>query len=151
VSGFVCDASALVALLLDGGWDGDWVAETIRGGELASPSVVAFETANIIRRHELAQLVSPDQAAQAHADLLDLAIEEWPYAPLAARARELRANLTIYDAGYVALAELIGSTLITLDRALARAPGPRCAIATPPSRSCGVAEGADGQSEGDER
>jgi len=27
---------------------------------------------------ELAGLVSADQAAQAHADLLDLAIEQWP-------------------------------------------------------------------------
>jgi hypothetical protein len=37
--------------------------------------VTKFEAANIIRRHDLAGLVSADQAAQAHADLLDLAIE----------------------------------------------------------------------------
>jgi hypothetical protein len=46
-----------------------------RDAELAAPSLVLFELANIIRRHELAGLISADQAAQAHADLLDLAIE----------------------------------------------------------------------------
>jgi predicted nucleic acid-binding protein len=40
-------------------------------------------------------------------------------------------NLSIYDASYVALAELLEATLITLDPRLARAPGLRCAIATP--------------------
>jgi hypothetical protein len=37
-----------------------------------------FEADNILRRHELAHLISTDQAAQAHADLLDLAVELWP-------------------------------------------------------------------------
>ncbi|MDP9345854.1 MAG: type II toxin-antitoxin system VapC family toxin [Actinomycetota bacterium] len=127
----VCDASALVALLLDGGPDGRWATEALTGGELAAPSLVAFESANIIRRHELAGLVSADQAGQAHADLLDLAIELWPYEMLAARAWELRRNLSIYDAGYVALAELTSATLVTLDRRIGRAPDLRCAVATP--------------------
>jgi predicted nucleic acid-binding protein len=43
----------------------------------------------------------------------------------------LRANLSAYDAGYVALAELIGATPVTLDRRIARAPDLRCTIATP--------------------
>jgi predicted nucleic acid-binding protein len=127
----VCDASALVALLLDGGPAGRWVAETLSGTHLAAPSLVAFESANIIRRHELAGLVSADQAVQAHADLLDLAIEHWPYEILAARAWALRRNLSAYDASYVALAELTGATLVTLDRRIGRAPDLGCAIATP--------------------
>ena len=75
----VCDASALVALLLDGGPDGRWATQALGGADLAAPSLVGFEVANVIRRHELAGIVSADQAAQAHADLLDLAIEHWPY------------------------------------------------------------------------
>jgi predicted nucleic acid-binding protein len=127
----VCDASALVALLLDGGPEGRWVTQALMGADLAAPSLVAFETANIIRRHELAGVVSSDQAAQAHADLLDLAIEHWPYEVLATRAWELRGNLTSYDASYVALAELTSATLVTLDRRISRTPGLRCTIATP--------------------
>ncbi|HEU5267151.1 MAG TPA: type II toxin-antitoxin system VapC family toxin, partial [Jatrophihabitans sp.] len=90
-----------------------------------------YETANIIRRHELAGLIARDQAEQAHADLLDLPIEHWPYQTFAARAWELRSNLTVYDSSYVALAELIETTLVTLDRRIRGAPGLRCAIATP--------------------
>lgn len=127
----MCDASALVALLLDGGPDGRWATAALTGADLAAPALVAFESANIIRRHELAGLVSADQAAQAHADLLDLAIELWPYELLAPRAWALRHNLSSYDASYVALAELTGSTLVTLDQRIAGAPDVRCTVATP--------------------
>lgn len=128
---FVCDASALVALLLDGGTDGQWTARTLRGATLIAPSLVGFETANIICRHELGGLISADQAAQAHADLLDLSIEQWPYELVADRVWELRQNLSSYDASHVALAELTNTTLVTLDQRIARAPGLRCAVLTP--------------------
>ena len=128
----VCDASALVALLLDGGPDGRWVTETVTGRDLVAPNLVVMEAANIVRRHELAGIVSADQAAQAHADLMDLAIEQWPYELLFARSWELRHNLSIYDATYVALAEAIRVKLVTLDRRIAGAPGLRCPIETPP-------------------
>ena len=127
----MCGASALVALLLDGGPDGRWATEALTGADLAAPSLVEFESANIIRRHELAGLVSGDQAAQAHADLLDLAIELWPYEILAPRAWELRRNLSVYDAGDVALAELIQTPLVTLDQRVGGAPGLRCTVLTP--------------------
>ena len=127
----VADASALVALLLDAGAEGRWATGALTGADIAAPSLVAFETANIIRRLELAGAVSADQAAQAHADMLDLAIEHWPYALLASRVWELRENLSSYDASYVAVAELLRATLVTLDRRIGRAPGVRCTVATP--------------------
>lgn len=127
----VCDASALVAVLLDDGPDGRWAADALRGRSLAAPALVQIEAANVVRRHELAGLVSPDQAAQAHADLLDLTIEQWPYELLASRAWELRRNLSVYDATYAALAELIDAALVTLDQRLAKAPGVRCTVLTP--------------------
>lgn len=127
----VCDASAIVALLLDSGPDGRWVTGELRDAELLAPSVISFEAANIIRRHERAGLISADQAAQAHVDLLDLTIEQWPYELLCGRAWELRQNLSTYDASYVALAELTGTTLVTLDTKIAGAPGLRCTVTTP--------------------
>ena len=127
----VCDASALVALLLDDGPDGQWAAQALAGATLAAPAVVAFETANIVRRHELSGAVGADQAAQAHADMLELAIELWPYELLASRVWELRASSSSYDASYVAVAELTGATLVTLDGRLAAAPGIRCPVAAP--------------------
>jgi predicted nucleic acid-binding protein len=130
-SSFVCDASAVAALLLDSGPDGQWATQTVESGEIAAPALVTYETANVIRKHELAGQISPDQSAQAHADLFDLAIELWPHDLLATRAWELRMNLSIYDATYVALAEITDLTLITLDKRLAKAAGAKCRITTP--------------------
>ena len=124
----VCDASAVVAALLDSGPDGQWAAERLSGAELFAPTLLAFECANIMRRHELAGAISADQAAQAHADLLDLAVNVWPYELVSMRVWQLRENLSSYDAAYVALAEAIAAPLITLDRRLARAPGLKCSV-----------------------
>lgn len=46
--------------------------------------------------------------------------------PFIKRIAELAANVTPYDAAYVALAESLGCPLLTADRRLASAPGPRC-------------------------
>lgn len=127
----ICDASAVIATLLDAGPDGVWATEHLSGAALAAPSLLPFEAANIIRRHEIAKLIGADQAAQAHADLLELAVESWPYELFAARSWELRHNLTIYDASYVALAEFLDVPLATLDRGMSTAPGVRCQILTP--------------------
>lgn len=82
----VCNASAVVALLLDAGPDGRWATNALAGADLAAPSLWAFEAANIVRRQEHAKRITTDQAAQAHADMLDLAIEQWPYELLVPRA-----------------------------------------------------------------
>jgi predicted nucleic acid-binding protein len=50
---------------------------------------------------------------------------------VAERAWELRGSLTAYDAAYVAVAELVGAPLLTLDARLSRAPGPRCRFLKP--------------------
>jgi len=44
------------------------------------------------------------------------------------RCWELRHNLTVYDAAYIALAEQLDVVLVTADRRLAAAPGTRCSI-----------------------
>jgi len=122
-------------MLVDGGSAGQWATSVLSGfTDLLSPHLAIFEAANVIRRHQLADLITADQAAQAHADLLDLPIDLWPYELLATRSWELRMNLTIYDASYVALAEMTGTTLATLDGRIARAPGVSCPVASPPER-----------------
>jgi predicted nucleic acid-binding protein len=128
----VCDASAVVTALLDSGTTGTWMATRFVGAALFAPALMPFECSNIIRRHEMGGLISADYAAQAHLDLLELAVELWPYEALAARIWQLRANLTSYDAAYVALAETIDAPLVTLDRRIRRAPGISCTVDTPP-------------------
>jgi predicted nucleic acid-binding protein len=55
-------------------------------------------------------------------------IRRMPLVPLLDRMWELRANVTAYDAAYVALAEQLGAPVITCDGKLASASGPRCAF-----------------------
>ena len=57
-----------------------------------------------------------------------LALDRYPALPLLPRAFELRANVTAYDAMYVALAEALDCPLVTADARLAAASGPRCKI-----------------------
>lgn len=128
----VLDSSAIVALLSDAGSTGDWVATTIEDAHLAAPQLVMFESANVLRRLGGGGLLSENEALLAHGALRRLAIQLWPYEPLAGRVWDLRSNLTAYDASYVALAEMLGADLVTLDRRLARATAPRCEIFVPP-------------------
>jgi predicted nucleic acid-binding protein len=127
----VCDASVIVAALLDSGPDGQWAVGRLTGVDLHAPTLVHYECANVIRRLELAGTVGADQAALAYADLLDLNVTLWPYEVLGGRIWQLRQNLTSYDAAYVALAETLTATLVTLDQRIARSPGIECAIAGP--------------------
>jgi predicted nucleic acid-binding protein len=127
----VVDASVLVAALVDGGSDGDWAAAVLADHELVAPHLMPIEVANILRRATLAGDITQDVASLAHADLLDLRVELWPYALLAERCWELRDNVTIYDGSYVALAERLDAPLATLDQRLAGAPGTRCRFMTP--------------------
>lgn len=130
-SRLVCDASAVVTVLLDSGPDGEWLTRRLGAADLFAPTLLPFECSNVIRRHEIGGLISSDQAAQAHADLLELPIGLVPYESLAQRVWQLRWNLTSYDGAYVALAEALDAPLITMDRRLAEAPGIACRIEVP--------------------
>ena len=129
----VVDASALVAALVDAGPDGEWATTELTRHDLAAPHLMPVEAANILRRAVLAGDLSADVATLAHADLARLRIELFPYEPHADRVWELRDNLTTYDAWYVAVAEVLDSPIVTLDRRVARATGPRCGFRLPPA------------------
>lgn len=126
----VVDASAVVAALIDTGSDGRW-AESLLTDELAAPHLLHVEVANVMRRAVAADQINDDVASLAHADLVGLRIELFPYDVAAARIWKLRHNVSPYDAWYVAIAELLEAPLATLDQRLASAPGPRCRFRTP--------------------
>ena len=125
------DASAVVAVLVDDGPEGEWATELLRGRALAAPHHMPVEASSVLRRAALGGVIPQDVATLAHADLLSLRVELFPYAPLAERCWQLRANVTTHDAAYVALAEQLAAPLATLDVRLARATGPRCEFAVP--------------------
>ena len=122
----IIDASMVVSALVDSGRDGRWAEALLVSDSLTAPHLLTAEASNILRRSALAGAISPEQASLAHADLLDLRVELFPYAPFASRIWELRENVTCYDAWYVAVAEALSAPLATLDIRLTKAPGPHC-------------------------
>ena len=128
----VVDASFVVAALVDGGREGTWADSMLAGDALAAPHLLPVEVANILRRSAAGGELTADSASMAHADLLALRIELFPYRPFASRVWELRENVACYDAWYVALAEVLDAPLATLDVRLSRATGPRCRFQLPP-------------------
>ena len=124
----VVDASVLATALGDDGADGDCARARLRGERLSAPELVDLEVTLVLRRQVQGGEVDIRRAALALADLAALPLRRAPHRPLLARCWELRDNLTIYDASYVALAEALDITLLTGDGRLARAPGPRCRI-----------------------
>jgi predicted nucleic acid-binding protein len=125
----VVDASVLANALADDGADGELARSEIRCAvELAAPDLVDVETVAVLRRRWLAHTITGARFDAAVADLEQMDFERVPALRLLRRAYELRANVTAYDAMYVAVAEALGCELLTADRRLAAATGPRCAI-----------------------
>jgi len=124
----VVDASALVVALADDGPDGDLVRGRLRGESLAAPELVDLEVVSVLRKQLGAGALDARRAGLALTDLADLPLRRAPHLPLLARCWELRDNLTVDDAAYVALAEALDVPLITADTRLARAPGTTCQI-----------------------
>lgn len=95
---------------------------------LAAPDLMDVETVAVLRRRWRAGDLTARRFRAAVDDLSALPISRFPTGPLMGRAYELRANVTPYDAAYVALAESLGYVLLTADLRLARAPGIRCRV-----------------------
>ena len=128
----VVDASLLVAASSDAGAEGRWAEDVVCAGSLVAPPLALVEATNILRRFELEGRLGRMEADAAARDLLLFDLELVPFSPFAERIWELRANVTSYDAWYVAVAELCDLPLATLDRRLASATGPRCRFLLPP-------------------
>ena len=123
------DASVLANAIGDDEEDGRQARELLRTHrELAAPDLVDVETTAVLRRRWLAGTLSERRFEQAIEDLSDLPLARFPTRGLMHRAFQLRANVTAYDACYVALAEALDWPLCTGDRRLAQASGPRCTM-----------------------
>ena len=124
----VVDASVLAVALLDDGANGDALRARLRGEDLAAPSIIDLEVLSVWRGLARSGQLDARRAALAVDDLRVLPLQRVDPTVLIERCWELRENLTVYDASYVALAEAMQAALITGDRRIARAPGPLCSI-----------------------
>ena len=119
----VLDASAALVLLIDPGPVGEHVATRLDGAAVVAPDLLPYEVTNVLRRHRNAGRLSDAEARLALDGLHSLSIDLWSHAVLADRVWSLGANLSAYDAAYVALAEKLGAVLLTGDKRIAGAPG----------------------------
>ena len=122
----VVDASVLATALGDDGGDGRRARARLAGEDLAAPDLIDLEVTSVLRRLSSSGVLSDQRALQALADLEELRLQRVPHRRLLRRCWELRHNMTIYDAAYVTLAEVLGATLVTADGNLVNAAGPRC-------------------------
>ncbi len=90
-------------------------------GELAAPDVLVFEVIAVLRRFYLRGELDEHRAAGAIADLAALPITLFASMPLCEPVWGMRANLSVADALFVALAQQISEPLATKDRSLAEA------------------------------
>jgi predicted nucleic acid-binding protein len=97
-------------------------------GAFAAPHLLDAEVGHVIRRRVLTGLVSKTRGLIALDDYLALPIDRYPHTNLLPRAFELRDNATIYDAIYLALAEVLEAVLLTRDSRLARVPGVKAQV-----------------------
>jgi predicted nucleic acid-binding protein len=125
----VVDASVLAPALADDDSDGDRARERLRGEQLAAPELIDLEVVSTFRRAARAGKLDGRRSAQALTDLAALPLRRVPHLPLLARVWELRDNISAYDASYVALAEALGTVLVTADGRVERAAGIRCEVA----------------------
>lgn len=125
----VIDASILANALTDDGALGQ-VARTELAQDVhwSGPQHLLVEAFSAIRGRLLGAKIGQKRARDATGALTEAAIQLLPTAPLLNRMWELRANLSAYDAAYVAAAEAFECALLTADHRLAGAPSLRCEV-----------------------
>ena len=125
----VVDASAVANALTDDGPVGQICrAELARDVHWAAPEHLMVETFSAIRGRYLGSKISESRCLDALDALASATVELMRTVLLLPRMWELRANVSGYDAAYVAAAETLDCPLITSDVRLARVTGLRCAV-----------------------
>ena len=121
----VADASVVVDVLT-GATDPEALGLT--GTRLHAPHLLDIEVASALRSLVRRALIESTVASRGLEALASIVPHRYSHELLLPRIWELRHALSAYDATYVALAELLGTPLVTADRRIAAASGVRCRI-----------------------
>jgi predicted nucleic acid-binding protein len=132
----VVDASAVTEFLTSSGKLARKVRERIAAeNEIHAPHLIDTEVASSVIGMGKGTRGGKPKLGKGEVDrylkeFADLPLTRHPALPLTARVRTLAANLSVYDATYVALAEVLGLTLVTTDLRIRRGVGriARCDI-----------------------
>jgi len=120
----VVDASAILEVLLQSPAASRVESRLFRAGEtLHAPHLLDLEIAQVLRRYAAWKQLSESRAREAIQGLTDFPLTRYPHLVLLPRIWALRADLSAYDAAYVALAEALNAPLVTRDARMGKAPG----------------------------
>jgi predicted nucleic acid-binding protein len=123
----VLDASALSDLLLNTP-SGRAVGRRLEGERILAPDIIDAEVSSVLRRARLAGALTDDGVSRIHEVLLDWPAVRVPSRLFVRRACRWWANVSGYDALYLAVAEAAEASVVTCDGRLARAPGTGVAV-----------------------
>jgi predicted nucleic acid-binding protein len=124
----VIDTSALLAALAGAPAPEGLIDRLEADGDLHAPHLLDTEALHALRGLERSGKLTADRAFDVRTDLAALNIARHPHEPLGDRVWALRGTLSAYDATFVALADLLGATLVTCDAKLAAAASDRADI-----------------------
>ena len=128
----VLDASVVVDAVAVAGPAGDRARDLVAGEPwLYLPSAAGAEVTSALRSMVRRGTLDAGVARMAAVRASRLRARRYPFEPFLPRVWDLRENVTVYDAWYVALAESLGASLVTADDRLRRADGPRCPVLDP--------------------
>ena len=120
----VLDASIVVEVVLASATGRQVMTQLVaQNAVLHAPELLDVEVLHVVRRALARQQLTAARAEQALGLLEALPLARHKHAPLRRRCWQLRANLSAYDATYVALAEGLGARLLTRDARIAKVIG----------------------------
>lgn len=93
------------------------------GDDVHAPHLLDVEVMQALRRLVRTGDVPQTRAGEAIEDLAQFPVYRHPHVDFIGRAWEMRDNMTMYDAIYVALAEALDAPLVTCDGPLGATPG----------------------------
>jgi predicted nucleic acid-binding protein len=128
VNEVVVDASVAIAALTGVAPPDRELRSRLAGSVCHAPHLVDAEVGSVLRRRLATGDISATVAESALHAVLLLIDQRYPHGSLADGAWALRANLSYYDALYVALAARLQVPLLTLDARLSRSPQLPCAV-----------------------
>lgn len=130
----VIDASVFVDALVGVGTHGERARQHLDTlAFMQVPAIFGAEATSALRSLVARGELDPIRAAAAVEQIRTARTIQFPFEPFSRRVWELRSNLTVYDAWYVALAEWLETDLLTADERLANTIGPGCRIVYVPA------------------
>lgn len=123
----VVDASAIAEVLLNTP-NAHAIAQAMGDDTLVAPAHIVVEVASVVRGWLRSDQISAAQSARILREFPELGITTIDPAAILEHTPRWWANVSAYDAFYVALAEAYDCELLTLDAKLARAVAGRVVV-----------------------